>query len=155
MEPVEDGNVDELGPVQYSLGAIHEEILLLRSNVLGSGRLEVQVWRKTLRDSHSFAVDMQETPGRSNFRDSISVDGYVVVAAPKHTDERVPVRLLYIGPQGVVRESFAQPSHPVLQNVRLFRIGGSIYAVATQWMLNKRSPFREITVDVFSDTPPP
>ena len=155
MQPVEEGNVDELGPVHHRLGAIHDEILLLRSHVFGSGRLQVQVWQKTLRDPRSFAVDMQKTPGRSNFRDSIPVDGYMVVAAPKYTDERMPVRLLYIDADGGVSESFAPPSHPVLQNVKLFRIGGSIYAVATQWRLDETSPVREITVDAFKDSPPP
>lgn len=113
MQPVENGNVDELGPVQYSLGAIDDEILLLRSNVFGTGRLEVQVWQKTLRDSRSFAVDMQETPGRSNFRDSISVDGYVVIAAPKHTDKRVPVH----GCSTLIPTALSAnpwPSHPIL-----------------------------------------
>lgn len=155
MQPVEDGDIGELGPVDHRIGAIHDEILLLRSHVSGTGLLQIEAWDKTLRDPRSFAIDMLETPGRSNFRDSISVDGYVVVAAPKHTDERIPVRLLYIDPDGAVSASFAPPSHPVLQNVRLFRIGNSIYAVATQWMLDKSAPPREITVDVFSDTPPP
>lgn len=155
MQPVEDGDIGELGPVDHRIGAIHDEILLLRSHVSGTGLLQIEAWDKTLRDPRSFAIDMLETPGRSNFRDSISVDGYVVVAAPKHTDERIPVRLLYIDPDGAVSASFAPPSHPVLQNVRLFRIGNSIYAVATQWMLDKSAPLREITVDVFSDTPPP
>ena len=153
MQPVEEGNVQELGPVHYGLGAIHDEILLLRSNVFGTGRLDVQVWQRTLRDSRSFAVDMLEASGRSNYHDSISVDDYVVIAAPKYTDERIPIRLLYIDPNSVVHEALAQPSHPVLQNVRLFRIGDSIYAVATQWMLSGPSPVREVTVDVFRDTP--
>ena len=152
MQPVEEGAVDEIGPVDYQLAAMGDEVVLLRSHFLGAGRLQLTAWDKTLRNNRTFAVDMHDTPRRSGVFDSISVGGQVVVAVPKYSGERVPVRLLYIDPTGVVREySPPQSSDASLQNIRLFNLRGSIYAVASQWAPANSS--RPVTVDVFAVQP--
>ena len=152
MDPVEEGAIDEIGHVDHQLVPTGDELAVLRSHFLGSGRLAITAWDKTLRNHRTFAVDMHDTPRQSGVFDSISVGGRLVVAVPKYSGEPAPIRLLYIEPTGAVRESSAPPADDgTLLDIRLFNLGHFIYAVATQWMPQKST--RPVTVDVFAAQP--
>lgn len=154
MRAVDGETTDDTGGVNHQLGATGDEIVLLRSHFLGSGRVELTTWAKTLLPSRAFAVETHYTSGRHTILDSSTVDGNVVVAAPKYYGDRAPVRLLYIGPTGVIREATApEYINALVQNLKLLNLGRYTYAVATRWMLPNRS--RAITIDAFATRVPP
>ena len=149
MQPVEEGDPDEIGPVEYHLVATPDEVLLLRSHYLGKGRLQISAWEKeTLRFGRTFSVDIHDSPGRSGVFEAAWIGDQLVLAVPDYPDKRSLVRLLFVDTTGTVRESAAAPTDVgVLRDIRLFGVGTSIYSVSTQLMPKSSRP---VTVDVFA-----
>ena len=151
MQQVEDGPIEEIGYINYSLAATRDEVLLLREHFFGTGRLRVTVRDKaTLRDTRTFAVDMRPSVG--GVMDTASVAGQAVAAVPKYSDGSESVRLLHIDPSGRVREFTAPPVHDgplTILDFELFDVGQFIYAVATQSINKPYGKARPLTIDVF------
>lgn len=90
----------------------------------------------TLADSGTLAL---ETGGLS-VMDATVAAGKVVVGGRRYADEPAVVRVLQLDAEGRVQEFAAQHVHngpTVVDDLKLFTLGSSVYAVAAQWMFRE------------------
>lgn len=149
MEALDDEAADEPG-VNYNVVAIGDEVVLMRNQFFGTGRLHATVRGKgALQEKRAFVVGM----GGPDLFDASAVAGHVVLAGPTPNSAAESVRLLHMDLAGRVKESAAVPvfDRSMILGLEVLHAGSSIYAVATQYVQGEEEGMfsRLITVDVF------
>lgn len=145
----------------HAVGGSSGEALVLRSHFLaeadpsdpsvvsGSSTLHVAVRDKaSLMDTRNFVIDTEGL----YVSDAAVVAGEVVIGGSQYAESAF-VRLLHMDAMGGYQDSAPRSIHDgptVVDDVELLAMGGSTYAIATQWTVGPSGDgVMAVTVDVF------